>query len=173
MKSHIISGLSTQELTSHVDSRGKFTRLFDTDWFGLNFQEIKQINYSFNPKILTLRGMHFQVQGEPEQKIITLLNGSIFIGIIDLRADSLTYLNTHTEILDMTRPKSILVPSGCATGWLTLAENSSIHYAMTSRFEDNRYSGYRFDDPRFGILWPARPLLVSEQDLSWPLFGSD
>ena len=117
--------------------------------------------------------MHFQVQGEPEQKIITLLNGSIFIGIIDLRLDSLTYLNTHTEILDMTRPKSILVPSGCATGWLTLAENSSIHYAMTSRFEDNKYSGYRFDDPRFGIPWPARPLLVSEQDLSWSLFGSD
>jgi len=31
--------------------------------------------------------------------------------------------------------------------------------------------GVRFDDPAFGIRWPAQIKLVSEADRSWPDFS--
>jgi len=27
--------------------------------------------------------------------------------------------------------------------------------------------GFRYDDPRFGIQWPAAPIVVSQKDLSF------
>jgi dTDP-4-dehydrorhamnose 3,5-epimerase len=29
----------------------------------------------------------------------------------------------------------------------------------------------RFDDPAFGIAWPAEPKVISERDRNWPLLN--
>jgi len=30
-------------------------------------------------------------------------------------------------------------------------------------------SGVRWDDPAFGIAWPAAPDIISDRDRTWPL----
>jgi dTDP-4-dehydrorhamnose 3,5-epimerase-like enzyme len=41
---------------------------------------------------------------------------------------------------------------------------------MSSRFENNNYDGFRFDDSFFSIPWPVIPKVISDQDRNWPNF---
>ena len=166
----MISGLHLLDTKVHTDSRGIFRRLVDaSEQQPGEFSEV-QVNLSQNPMELTLRGLHFQTEGQPEHKIVNLISGEAFIVVIDLRKESKTYMNSFTEILTLGNPRSIFIPSGCATGWMTLEPQTSFVYFMYSRFEKNQYSGIRFDDSRFGIKWPANPKVISQQDLDWPKF---
>lgn len=170
MDTTIIEDLRIVPRSIHRDERGTFTRLFDSEMFvpisGASFQ----INLSRNPKAFTLRGMHYQVQGSPEHKVLTVLTGSIFLAIVDLRKGKSTYLNTLcSEILESDE-FSLFIPAGCAAGWLSLSDDAEIHYVMYSRYEENSYSGIRYNDPYFAIQWPSNPKIISSQDRNWPLF---
>lgn len=169
--SFTIQGLHEQKLSSFVDSRGTFTRIFDTEWMPQLEEGPKQINLSSNPKLGTLRGLHFQTDEENEHKRISLLSGSIFLAVIDLRKKSDTYKVINSLNLSFSDNLSIFVPAGCATGWITLEPNTNLHYIMHSRFEENTYSGLRFDDASFTIDWPLEPTCISSQDLAWPKFS--
>ena len=161
------------EVTAHskfVDHRGSFERLFDSTWAKeLNLLP-QQVNISRNTNKGTLRGLHFQITGQPEHKLITLLSGRIYLAVVDLRKESESYLQVNSFEVNANELKSIFIPFGCATGWLSLEPNTDIHYVMYSRFEENSYSGLRYDDSFFNIPWPMTPNVISEQDMSWPLF---
>lgn len=167
----LIQGLKFISNHKHVDSRGSFERIFDKELQNYEF-EIQQVNLSNNPRKGTLRGLHFQKEGPAEHKFMKLNFGSIYIAIIDLRESSETYLNVYQKKIINENELTIFIPSGCATGWLTLENNTQITYLMTSRFQDCKYGGYRFDDPQFSIHWPEDPIIVSKTDLHWPKFKS-
>ena len=165
-----IDGLKIYKGSTISDSRGKFSRVFDCDWFSsLEFTPM-QINVSSNPYKHTLRGMHFQVDGEPENKLMTLLSGVVFLSLVDLRPKALSYLNVFTKEVSAEQGESIYIPAGCAAGWISLSNNVQIHYVMSSRFEHNNYDGFKFDDPFFSIPWPIKPEIISDQDRNWPNF---
>lgn len=167
MTSNLIQGLQIFEGKAFSDSRGKFARLFDAEWFPQSSFRTTQINISINPIEGTLRGMHYQISGEPENKLITLIQGSVFLVVADLRKSSSTYLKIRSQYISAEDSESILVPAGCATGWLSTSTDVQIHYVMSSRFEENTYSGFKYNDPAFDIPWPNSPVLISEQDNSW------
>lgn len=165
-----IDGLKIYKGSTFSDSRGKFSRVFDSDWFSsLEFTPM-QINVSSNPYKHTLRGMHFQVNGEPENKLMTLLSGVVFLSLVDLRPKASTYLNVFTKEVSAEQGESIYIPAGCASGWISLSNDVQIHYVMSSRFEHNDYYGFRFDDPFFSIPWLLKPEIISDQDRNWPNF---
>jgi dTDP-4-dehydrorhamnose 3,5-epimerase len=165
-----IDGLKIYKGSTFSDSRGKFSRVFDCDWSSsLEFTPM-QINVSSNPYKHTLRGMHFQVDGEPENKLMTLLSGVVFLSLVDLRPKALSYLNVFTKEVSAEQGESIYIPAGCAAGWISLSNDVQIHYVMSSRFEHNNYDGFKFDDPFFSIPWPLKPEIISDQDRNWPNF---
>jgi dTDP-4-dehydrorhamnose 3,5-epimerase len=164
-----IIGVQELKIKSSVDSRGKFNRIFDINWLQEHFS-IEQVNISINPFKFTLRGMHFQKSGKPEMKIMNLLSGEIFLSIIDLRKSSSTYLKNENKILSPESEVTIHIPSGCAAGWLSLTDNVQIQYLMSSRYEQNSYSGFSYNDSWFNIPWPNQPKIISDQDRNWPKF---
>ena len=155
--------------STHADSRGQFLRIFDGRLNKLTDLHLEQINLSKNPIRQTLRGMHFQVAGPPEHKFITVISGAIHLVVSNAhlvsRARDIvnTYFNLTEEINE-----TLFVPSGLATGWISLSESVNISYLMTSRFQDCEYSGFRFDDPFANIFWPFLPLVISDKDKNWP-----
>ena len=152
----------------HNDPRGVFSRTFDhANLETFDFQ-VMQSNISKNPTFATLRGLHYQTSGPPEHKIITLLSGSIFIAIVDLRPESPTFLQKTEWNLSDPLQESIYVPSGHATGWISTSPDTSLQYLMSARYEECTYSGVRFDDKALAINWPIDPSLMSDQDRSWP-----
>ena len=164
-----IFGVQELFFTSYADSRGKFNRIFDTDWLEEDFA-IEQVNVSINPYQYTLRGMHFQKSGKPENKIMCLLGGKIFLSIVDLREKSPTYMFNANKVLSQASGVSIFIPAGCAAGWLSLEDNVTIQYFMSSRYEQNSYSGFTYNDPQFNIPWPCEPKIISDQDRNWQKF---
>ncbi len=165
-----IYGLNIYKGSAFSDSRGKFSRVFDSDWFSSIGFTPMQINVSSNPFKYTLRGMHFQVDGDPENKLMTLLSGVVFLSVVDLRPKSISYLTIFTREFSAEEGESIYIPAGCAVGWISLSKDVQIHYVMSSRFEQNNYGGFKFDDPFFSIPWPVRPEIISVQDRNWLSF---
>ena len=165
-----IDGLKLYKGSVFNDSRGKFSRIFDSHLFSSIGFTPMQISVSFNPYKHTLRGMHFQVDGEPENKLMTLLSGVIFLSIVDLRPKSISYLTVFTKEVSSEEDDSIYIPAGCAAGWISLSNDVQIHYVMSSRFEHNNYDGFKFDDPFFSLPWPVKPEIISDQDRKWPIF---
>lgn len=153
------------ELQKYLDSRGIFARTFDRNWMNLN---IAQTNLSFNPQARTLRGLHYQKSGPEENKLVTLVSGSVFLVIVDLRRESPKFLEPITFSLDSPMNHSIYIPSGYATGWISTSNNTALQYLMSARFEECTYSGLRYDDPILNIAWPSTPQVISEQDSNWP-----
>lgn len=162
-----ISDLEIYDNKLHIDDRGSFIRFYDKSTHA-NTLSIEQTSLSINPQKGTLRGMHFQTSGPPENKFMKLLSGEIFLAIVDLRKDKETYLNIIQKTLKHEDQQTIFIPSGCATGWISLAEDSSIVYLMTSKYEECTYGGFKYNDAAVSIVWPMEPLFISNQDNTWP-----
>ena len=169
-----ISGLQVYELDKKEDDRGFFARVHCNQIyqeFG-GSAAVEQSNISFNPIIGTLRGFHFQKQPYAETKTILVLNGKLHYKIIDLRRNSKTFLSSTS--LELESLKLILqVPSGCTLAFQSLAENTLLHYNVSSRYEPNYESGIRFDDPYFNFSWPLEVSSISKRDLSFPNFNPE
>lgn len=155
--------------SSHLDSRGEFQRIFDVGLHNFGLLQIKQVNISRNPLCRTLRGMHYQISGPPEHKLISVLEGSIRLVVSNahLIHDETGVENMYFNLSEESK-KTLYVPSGLATGWISLSDNVVIAYMMTSRYEECGYAGFCFNDPFAKISWPFEPSVISEKDSNWP-----
>ena len=156
----------------HKDQRGVFRRSFCIDQFKKNHIDFKvfQGNISENFKKHTMRGFHYQKFPSTESKILSCITGELFNVVIDLRKKSKTYLKSVSLQVSAINKESIYVPPGCANAFLTLSENTIVHYYMGDVFNPDTYSGFRFNDPFFSIDWPFKPKVISEKDLNLPDF---
>ena len=156
----------------HIDERGVFRRSFCKEVFeknGVNFNSL-QGNISENFNKHTLRGFHYQSSPSNESKIITCVTGSLFNIVLDLRKKSNTYKQWSTLEINSKKGQSIYVPAGCANAFLTLEENTIVHYYMNDSYNPNTYKGIRYNDPAFSFKWPFEPKIISEKDLNLPDF---
>jgi len=160
------------DLEKHEDERGFFARTWCCREFeaqGLN-PRLAQCNISFNPHQGTLRGMHFQVEPHEEAKLVRCTRGSLFDAIIDLRPDSPTYKRHFGVALTADNRRMLYVPEGFAHGFLTLEDATEVFYQISECYAPGSQRGVRWNDPAFGIDWPAEPKLISERDRSYPDF---
>jgi len=129
-----------------------------------------QCSVSFNLRRGTLRGMHYQKPPHEEEKLVRCTAGAIFDVILDLRRQSQTYLGWVGIELSASNHKSVYVPAGCAHGFLTLEDNSEITYQMSQAYCPGSAAGVRWDDPAFGIEWPASNVIMSDRDRGYELW---
>jgi dTDP-4-dehydrorhamnose 3,5-epimerase len=160
------------ELELRQDHRGFFSRLWDVQEFrrrGL-MDRIVQANLSFNRRKGTLRGMHYQVEPYAEAKLVRCSTGAVYDVIVDLRPAAPTYGRWFGVELTASSYRMLYVPEGCAHGFLTLEDSTEVLYHVSQPYTPEAERGVRFDDPAFGITWPARVTVISEKDRSWPDF---
>jgi len=168
-----IPGAFTIDIAPNRDERGFFARIYCHETLraaGAEFRTIRQTSISFNKERGTLRGMHWQAEPAPEGKIVRAISGRIFDCIVDLRRDSATYLQWFGITLDAAVHNALLIPPGCAHGFLTLEDDCTVEYTMDADYAPALARGVRWNDPKFGIAWPAQPLAMSERDRTWPDF---
>jgi dTDP-4-dehydrorhamnose 3,5-epimerase len=165
-----IAGAFIVELQPQADERGSFARTFCTDEFaraGIDFDAV-QVNLSLNTACHTLRGMHLQGEPHGEAKLVQCVRGRIFDVAIDLRRTSPSWMSVVSVELDADADRLFYIPPGCAHGFLTLEAHSDLLYYMGTRFVPGVGLGVRWDDPAFGIDWPAAPAVISDRDASYP-----
>ncbi len=153
------------------DKRGVFRRHFckkELKKFGIE-TSVQQANISENPKRGTLRGFHYQKKPHQEAKTISCLKGSFFDVIIDLRKNSPTYRKWQSFVITEKNRLSLHIPKGCANAFLTLENNTLIHYYCSNSYNPKFESGVLFNDPSLKIKWPFKPIHISEKDKSHKL----
>ena len=169
-----LKGAFVVELERLADERGFFARSFcqrEFEEHGLN-PHMAQCNVSFNKRKHTLRGMHFQAAPYEEAKLVRCTKGSIYDVIIDLRPGSVTFARYFGILLEEDRHTMLYMPEGFAHGFLTMEDNTEIFYQMSEFYEPSSARGVRWNDPAFGIEWPAHISTISERDRSYPDFAA-
>jgi dTDP-4-dehydrorhamnose 3,5-epimerase len=154
------------------DARGFFARTFCRREFlahGLD-PDLVQCSLSFNRRRGTLRGMHYQAPPHEEGKLVRCTAGAVWDVVLDLRPDSRAYLQHAAVRLDADNRLALYVPPGVAHGFLTLTDDAELFYQMSVSHHQESARGVRWDDPAFGIDWPAAPVAIAERDAGYPDF---
>ncbi len=167
-----IRGAYRVEIEPIVDERGTFARTFCRREFAAQglATEWVQSSVSFNPTAGTLRGLHYQAAPHQETKLLWVTRGRLWDVIVDLRPDSPSYLAHAALTLAVDERTALYVPPGVAHGFLTLEPDTEVFYQISEFYHPDAARGVRWDDPAFAIAWPARPVLISERDRSYPDF---
>lgn len=167
-----LPGVLVLEAARHADNRGFFQRCFcRAELEALGFPvEVAQGNVSFSERRGTLRGLHHQVGPSAERKLVTCLAGGVHDVVLDLRPDSPAYGRHAAVELTPENRRVLLVPEGCAHGFLTTADATLMLYLVTAPHDPARERGVRWDDPAFAIPWPFPPTVLSPRDAALPNF---
>jgi dTDP-4-dehydrorhamnose 3,5-epimerase len=96
--------------------------------------------------------------------------GAIFDVIVDLRPESPTFKHYFAEIITVDDRRMIYIPEGFAHGFLTLQDATEVHYQMSGFYSSEHARGVRWNDPAFGIQWPAEVKIISDRDKNYPDF---
>lgn len=171
-----LAGVWIIQLEPRVDERGFFVRNFAKEELATNGidYDIVHIDRSLSVQKGTTRGLHFQRVPKAEDKIIQCLRGKIFNVVVDIRKGSPTYGDWLSVVLDPHEKNMILSPKGCVNGIQTLEDNSELQYFITEHYSPEHASGFRWNDPFFGIEWPFKvPSVISEKDAHWPLIDKN
>lgn len=156
----------------HEDNRGGFQRTWCADAFArarIDFTP-RQSSLSSNHALHTLRGMHWQAAPYGEQKLVRCVAGRVWDVALDLRYESLSFMRWHAEELSAERGNALFLPRGVAHGFLTLTPRAVVEYLIDIPHTADAACGARWNDPAFGIDWPAVPAVMSERDRHWPDF---
>lgn len=168
-----LAGAFVIDMDRIADERGFFGRSFCVDEFqahGLP-ADVNQCSVSFNARRGTLRGMHFQLEPHAEAKLVRCTAGAIFDVIVDIRAASPTLHRWFGVDLTAQNRRSLFIPPGFAHGFVTLVDESEVHYMISMPYVAEAGRGLRWDDPAIDISWPITPLVISARDAAYPLLA--
>lgn len=168
-----VDGVTIVDIEPHRDSRGFFSRSFDTSEFEANGLDtnVVQANISFNHTAGTLRGLHRQAPPYSEGKLVRCTRGAIIDVAVDVRPDSATYGKHVMVELTAENHRALFLPPYVAHGFQTLTENTEVIYQVSGAYAPPGEQGFRYDDPEFGVVWPLPVSVISEKDASWPLIA--
>ena len=166
----LIPGVVVIRPTPHADPRGDFARLWCVEQFtkaGYPFLPT-QISSSRNHTRHTMRGLHWQASPHGETKLVRATAGRVFDVTVDMRAKSPTRHHSVAIELDATEQTAVLIPPGCAHGFLTLTDAAEVIYLIDSQHAPSAGRGARYDAPALRLDWPANPAVIAERALTWP-----
>lgn len=152
------------------DNRGCFTKDYSKEIFESNgiFHSLVETFYTTSHKGV-IRALHFQREKQ-QPKLVRCIYGHVWDVVVDLRKDSPTFKKWLAFDLIGEKHNEILVPAGCAHGYLVLEERSIVSYKCAEKFYGEFDDGIRWDDPEIGIEWPLelidgqRNIILAEKD---------
>jgi dTDP-4-dehydrorhamnose 3,5-epimerase len=155
------------------DARGLFARTWcqrELQAHGLE-SRLAQCSTSFNKRKGTLRGMHYQTAPFAETKIVRCTRGSMYDVIIDLRPESATFARHFGATLTADNRRAMYIPTGFAHGFQTLEDDTEVLYQISEFYSPEHSRGVRWNDPAFGIEWPAAERIMADRDRTYPDFA--
>lgn len=155
------------------DERGYFFESFRQDklddflGFKINFCQDNESKSSYG----VLRGLHYQIGGYVQTKLVRVLLGEVLDVAVDIRKGSPTF-GQHVAIkLSADNKKQLLIPKGFAHGFLVLSDKAIFSYKVDATYSIENERGLAFDDDKLNIDWklPKAELILSEKDLKNPI----
>lgn len=157
----------------HADVRGYLVETFKKSIFAVNSlpTEFKQDLLSSSGKGV-IRGLHYQIPPQAQDKLVSVLNGSIYDVVVDLRRDLPTFGKWKAFQLKSADAQSLWVPHGFAHGFQSLEDNTIVSYKLTEEYSAEKQHGIIWNDPFLKIKWPLKKVLISDRDSNHPFFST-
>lgn len=155
------------------DIRGCFTKDYSKEIFEQNgiHYDLAEIFYTTSHKGV-IRALHFQrVKQQP--KLVRCIYGHVYDVVVDLRKDSPAFKKWLGFDLIGEKHNEILVPAGCAHGYLVL-EPSIVSYKCSEKFYGEYDGGIKWNDPDINVKWPLEKiggienLILADKDKNLP-----
>ena len=172
----MISGLIEVTPFNADDIRGCFTKDYSKVVFEQNgiHYDLAEIFYTTSHKGV-IRALHFQrVKQQP--KLVRCIYGHVYDVVVDLRKDSPSFKKWLGFDLIGEKHNEILVPAGCAHGYLVL-EPSIVSYKCSEKFYGEYDGGIKWNDPDINIKWPLEKiggienLILADKDKNLPTWS--
>jgi dTDP-4-dehydrorhamnose 3,5-epimerase len=161
------------------DARGFFYESWNqrsfADALGLPLEQVPhfcQDNHSRSSRGV-LRGLHYQLQPEPQAKLVRCVVGEVFDVAVDLRQASASFGQWVGARLSAENHQQLWVPVGFAHGFLTLSESAEVLYKASGFWSKSCERSLHWNDPSIAIDWPLELLngsepLLADKDASAP-----
>lgn len=118
-----------------------------------------------------LRGLH----GDSRMaKLVTVVSGSVYDAIVDVRAESPTYGRWYGATLTAADARQIYVPRGFLHGFLALEDGTIVWYKQSAPYDPRSEFGVAWNDADLGIAWPlgGEAPVLSPRDTGNPPFST-
>ena len=134
------------------DVRGCFTKDYSKEVFEANGikHDLVEVFYTTSHKGV-IRALHFQ-RDRQQAKLVRCICGHVYDVVVDLRPDSPAFKKWLGFELTSENQKEILVPGGCAHGYIVL-EKSVVAYKCGEKFYSEFDDGIMWNDPDIGVEW--------------------
>jgi dTDP-4-dehydrorhamnose 3,5-epimerase len=167
----LLPGVFLLEPVVHGDHRGYFMESYTRsklEGLGLTYDFI-QDNQSLSAQAGVIRGLHYQLSGKAQTKLVRVLTGAVYDVVVDIRKGSPTFGKWIGVILSEDNKRQIVVPKGFAHGICTLVPNTQLLYKVDEYYSPEHDRGILWNDPELGIDWPASAPILSAKDQGQPL----
>lgn len=157
----------------YTDDRGYLVETFKKSTFAANSlpTEFKQDLLSSSGKGV-VRGLHYQTSPEAQGKLVSVLTGSIYDVVVDLRRDLPTFGKWKAFQLKSADAQSLWIPPGFAHGFQSLEDNTIVSYKLTEEYSSKKQRGIIWNDPFLKIKWPLQKAVLSDRDSNHPTFST-
>lgn len=156
---------------SHQDFRGSLSEHFRKDLLekklGYSVSDFCQENEVHSKKGV-LRGLHYQIPPHAQSKLISVVHGSIYDVVVDMRKWSENFGQVFGFFLSDDHDSILFIPRGFAHGFLTLSDQSLVFYKMDQYYHPSSEQSIAWDDSQLNIRWPMSidSIIVSQRDRS-------
>lgn len=113
-----------------------------------------------------IRGLHFQRPPYSQAKLASAAYGKILDVAVDLRANSPTYGQWRSVILDSEKHNMFFIPRGFAHGIAILSSEAIFSYHCDNPYHPESEDGIAYDDPDLNIDWmiKKKDMVLSDKD---------
>lgn len=168
-------GLGVIEITPRKfgDARGFFAETWQKERFhaaGLGVEWVQE-NHSFSAEPNLLRGLHFQLAPQAQDKLVRVLRGSVFDVAVDVRPGSQSFGRWVSRVLSAAAFNQLYIPKGFAHGFLTLEPEVEVQYKVSAPYAPSCERSVAWNDHALAIAWPLQhgaPPQLSAKDAAAP-----
>lgn len=157
-----LTGVFLIKPSAHEDARGNFYETY-------NEQEYQKAGMTANfvqddvsvSKQGVLKGMH----GDPgTYKLVQCVHGSVYAVILNCDEASPDFGKWESFLLSAENKHQLYIPPMYGNGYYVLSETAVYTYKQSTYYGEYQQFTYKWNDPRFGIKWPAEAAIISERD---------
>ena len=154
------------------DERGYFFESFNQKEINKKTNvRFVQDNQSLSSKDI-LRGLHFQKPPFAQDKLVSVIKGSVLDVVVDIRINSKTYGKYIIEELNEENHHQLFIPIGMAHGFLSLENHTIFSYKCSNFYNKESEGTIKWNDPDLNIKWPVSNPILSEKDENAKKFSS-
>lgn len=166
-----ISGLLIIEPKVFGDDRGYFFETYQQDRYhqaGITSHFI-QDNEAYS-KYGVVRGLHYQLGGYSQAKLVRVIKGTVLDVAVDLRQGSPTFLKWVAVELTEENKRQYFVPRGFAHGYAVLSKDAVFQYKCDNIYYPESERGINPNDEMLNIDWgvPKDKHIISDKDKAAP-----